>query len=139
MAQIKQGLSGEFGIQGADGGDGGFVNVSAEYIATSIDKVVFVAPRAYVVKSITGRPTVIGSDGGAVTAVIKKAASGTAIASGVALHSGTYDLKGTANTPQALSVTDADAYIPAGTAIGIDFTGTLTAATGVVSIVLAPA
>jgi hypothetical protein len=139
MAQIKQGLSGEFGIQGVDGGEGGFVAIDIEYVATSIDKVSFVAPRAYIVKSITGRPTVIGSDGGAVTAVIKKAASGTAIASGVALHSGTYNLKGTANTPQDLAVTEADAFIPAGTAIGIDFTGTLTAATGVVTVVLAPA
>ena len=38
-----------------------------------------------------------------------------------------------------LSTTASDLQIAAGTAIGIDFTGTLTAATGVVTITLAPA
>ena len=76
-----------------------------------------------------------------VTAVIKKAASGTAITSGTALHSSSYNLKGTADTIQSLtlSTTASDLQIAAGTAIGIDFTGTLTAATGVVTITLAPA
>lgn len=107
---------------------------------TPIDLAFFVAHRAYRVHKITVRPLVVGSDGGAVTAVIKKAPSGTAIASGTALHSSTADLKGTINTNQALtlSATTADLNIAAGDAIGMDTTGTMTAARGVVTVELLP-
>jgi PBP1b-binding outer membrane lipoprotein LpoB len=140
MPAIKQNLDQSAGFDGAGSPIGGeFVNVNIEYNASSVDKTAFVATRQYIVKSITARPTVAGTDGGAVTAVIAKAASGTAITAGTALHSGTINLKGTANTVQALTVATADALIPAGTAIGIDFTGTLTSATGVVTVCLAVA
>lgn len=88
----------------------------------------------------SGEITMAGTDASAVTAVIKKAASGTAITSGTALHSSTYNLKGTADTVQTLtlSTTASDLRIDAGTAIGIDFTGTLTSATGVVTLLLSP-
>ncbi len=138
---IKQNADMSMGLQGTDGDDGGFLTVNIEYLAASVDKVAFVATRRYIVKAITARPTVAGTDASAVTAVIAKAASGTAITSGTALHSGTINLKGTANTIQSLtlSTTPSDLDIAAGTCIGIDFTGTLTSATGVVSVVLAPA
>ena len=141
MPQLKQNADASIGIQGSDLDDGAFLSVNIEYNASAVDKVAFVATRRYIVKAITGRPTVAGTDGGAVTAVLKKAASATAITAGTALHSSTYNLKGTADTIQALtlSTTASDLDIPAGTAIGIDFTGTLTSATGVVSVVLAPA
>jgi len=142
MPNIIQQSDGSLGLDGSDhDGTGAFVNVNIEYNASSVDKVSFVANRHYIVKGITGRPTVAGTDGSAVTAVIKKAASATAITSGTALHSSTYNLKGTADTIQALtlSTTATDLDIPAGTAIGIDFTGTLTSATGVVTISLCPA
>lgn len=141
MPNIVQGSDGSFDIVGQNGESLGFVNVNVTYNASSVDQVNFVATRAYRVKAITGRPTVAGTDVGAVTAVIKKAASGTAITAGTALHSGTYNLKGTADTIQSLtlSTTDSDLLIPAGTCIGIDFTGTLTSATGVVTLALAPA
>jgi hypothetical protein len=141
MPQLKQNADASIGIQGSDLDDGAFLSINIEYNASAVDKVAFVATRRYIVKAITGRPTVAGTDGGAVTAVIKKAASATAITAGTALHSSTYNLKGTADTIQALtlSTTATDLEIPAGTAIGIDFTGTLTSATGVVSVVLAPA
>ena len=141
MPQLKQNADASIGIQGSDLDDGAFLSINIEYNASAVDKVAFVATRRYIVKAITGRPTVAGTDGSAVTAVIKKAASATAITSGTALHSSTYNLKGTADTIQALtlSTTASDLEIPAGTAIGIDFTGTLTSATGVVSVVLAPA
>lgn len=138
MPSIKQNLDGSVGWDGSGAPAGGahvFVNI--EYNAASVDKVAFVATRDYVVYAITGRPTVAGTDGGAVTAVIKKAASATAITAGTALHSSTYNLKGAADTIQSLSVTAADSVIPAGTCIGIDFTGTLTSATGVVTVCLA--
>lgn len=139
MAEIIQGDKGEidFGFNG--NGGGGFCVVNIDYNASSIDKVQFIANRRYVVKSIVGRPTVAGTDGGAVTAVIKKAASGTGITSGTALHSSTFNLKGTANTNQTLTVATADNVLAAGDCIGIDFTGTLTSAVGVVTVLLAPA
>lgn len=137
---IKQNDDGSMGLQGKDLGEGGFVPINIEWLAASVDKIAFVATRAYTVKAITARVEVAGTDAGAVTASIKKAASATAIASGTALHSGTINLKGTAATNQSLtlSTTDTDLDIAAGDAIGIDFTGVLTAATGAVTITLAP-
>lgn len=141
MPTLKPNADGSLGIQGAQLDDGGFITVIIDYIATSVDKTSFIAQRPYRVKGIVGRPTVIGSDGGAVTAVVKKAPSATAITGGTALHSGNYDLKGTAATNQTLvlSTTSSDLSIAAGDAIGVDFTGTLTAATGTISVLLAPA
>lgn len=138
---LKQNADGSAGLQGTDLDEGGFEIVNMIYDATSVDRCYMVASRAYVVKAVIGRPTVIGSDGSAVTAVVKKAASGTAITAGTAVHSSTYNLKGTANTNQVLtlSTTGSDLVIPAGTGIGIDFTGVLTAAVGVITVILAPA
>lgn len=138
---IKQNTDGSAGLQGAGYGEGEFLNVSHGYIATSVDTTIFTATRPYIVKGVTVRPDVVGSDGGAVTVAVKQAASGTAIASGTAVHSGTGDLKGTAHTNQALtlSTTASDLYLPAGSSLGLDFTGTLTAAVGRVTVSLCPA
>jgi hypothetical protein len=119
----------------------GFIPVSFNYLSTSLDTSFFVASRAYRVKSIILRVETVGTDGAAVTATIKKAASGTAINAGGAVSLATaFDLKGGANTNQTgvLSVTLADLEIAAETAIGIDFTGSLTAASGTVTVTLAP-
>lgn len=138
---LKQNADGSAGLQGTDRDGGGFVNLNIEYNASSIDKTVFVATRAYVVQGISGSPTVAGSDGSAVTGTIKKASGTTAIASGAALHSSTYNLKGTADTVQALtlSTTAGVTSIAAGDRIGVDFAGTLTAAVGTITVCLAPA
>lgn len=129
------------GLQGSDRDDGGFIPVNIEYNASSIDKVCFVATRAYVVKGIAGMPVVAGTDAAAVTAAIKKASGTTAIASGTALHSSTMNLKGTINTVQTLtlSTTASELAIAAGDRVGVDFTGTMTAAVGVITVMLAPA
>lgn len=138
---LLQQSDGSLGLEGSDHDTGPFVNVNFVYTASSVDIPFFVASRTYRVKAINGRVEVAGTDGGAVTAAIKKAASATAITLGTALHSGTFNLKGTAATNQALtlSTTDTDLTIPAGTCIGVDFTGTLTSATGVISVALCPA
>lgn len=127
-------------IRGKQTFDGGLVAVSVEYNASSVDKTFFVAPRAYRVIGITGRVTAAGTDGGTVAAVIEKTPSGTAVGSGTDLHSGTFNLKGTANTNQTLtlSTTAGVIDIAATNALAIDFTGTLTSATGVVTVYLAP-
>jgi hypothetical protein len=138
---IKQGTDGSTGIPGPGGGEGQFVCLRQAYIATSVDSTMFTAGRRYIVKSVSLRPDVIGSDGGTVTVAVKIAASGTAIASGTAVHSGTLDLKGTAHTTQSatLSTTASELILDAGSSIGLDFTGTMTAAVGTVSVELCPA
>lgn len=136
---VTQPDTGAFGLQSTSGSTAGFIPVNIPYNASSIDLVAFVADRPYRVMAISGRPEVIGSDGGAVTATVKKAGSTVLVASGTALHTGTYDLKGTAATVQNLTLaTNGTVNIAAGDVIGVDFTGTLTAATGAITVLLAP-
>jgi hypothetical protein len=117
----------------------GLAPISFVYNAPD-DQYIAVISRACRVKSISGRPYVLGSDGGGVSAVIKKAASGTAIAAGTVLHTGSYNLKGTADTTQALtlSATPADLELAVGDALALDVTGVTTAARGTITLFLAP-
>lgn len=117
------------------------VIVTSTYSAPADNDVIFTADRRYLVRSIEARVRTVASDGSAVTASLKKAASGTAITAGTLLHTATeLDLKGTANTNQTLTLTAtvADRIIADGTSIGLDVTGTTTAAVGTITIVLEP-
>lgn len=138
---LKNNPDGSGGLQGVDKDDGGFLAAKTEYTAASVDKSLFVANRAYVVKAIRGVVDVAGTDAGAVTATLRKVPSGTAITSGTALHSGTFNLKGTAATNQTLtlSTTVTDLKLAAGDRLAVDFTGVLTAATGCITVTLSPA
>lgn len=141
MAQIQLVQDGvALGMRGADDGAGQFLNASFPYAAASVDSVFFTASRAMRVEAIRGFVTVAGTDGGAVTATIRKVPSGTALASGTALHSGTFNLKGTAVTQQTLTVstTPADLLLAAGDSLAVDFTGVLTSATGCVTVGMNP-
>lgn len=122
-------------------GTAGIMHASFTWNPASLDSPFFVAVRDCRVLGIIAAVEVAGTDGGDVTGAIKKAASGTAITAGTALHTGTINLKGTAATNQTLSLsaTSTDLDIAAGTRIGIDFTGTLTDATGTVTVLLNPA
>jgi hypothetical protein len=137
-AQLKEGSRGDLYVEGSEKASTshGVVQGQSEWLATSVDKRFFVATRPLRVKSIHATVTVAGTDAGAVTAVIRKVPSGTAITSGTALHSGSINLKGTADTDQTLtlSTTLTDLDLATGDALAIDFTGTLTAATGAVSV-----
>jgi hypothetical protein len=129
-----------FGLRGNDNDAGEFIFASFPYNASSVDAAFFTAPRQLRVEDIRCFVTVAGTDGGAVTAVIRKVPSGTALASGTALHSGTFNLKGTAVTQQqlTLSTTASDLLLNAGDSLAVDFTGTLTSATGNVTVGLNP-
>lgn len=109
------------------------VIVTWRYGVTPADQVNFVAPRAMRVTKIMGR-VLVGASG--ATAVLKKAPSATAIASGTALHSGSLDLNGTvsANQTLTLSATTADLDLAAGDCIGMDVSGTTTNADGCITI-----
>lgn len=136
---LKQNPDGSFGLAGVDTGDGGFIPASLPYTATIANGSFFVADRAYVVKAIRGRVDVAGT-GGACTAVIRKAPSGTAGTSGTALHSGSYNLVGTANANQVLtlSTTEGALRLAAGDCLFFHLTGTPTSAVGSLSVTLAP-
>lgn len=139
--QLKEGFKNDLNVQGSDkaaGADSWF-HQSTEYVAASVSKRFFTATRPCRVKSIHGTNTVIGT-GGAATAVIRKVPSGTAMASGTLLHTGTYNLVGTAETEQVLtlSTTPSDLLMAKGDSLAIIFTGTLTSATGVLTVGLSP-
>jgi len=138
---IKQNADSSLGLVGnASTGGEGFVPVTINYVAATPDCTFFVADRAYVVKAIRGRVDVAGT-GGACTAVIRKTPSATAPASGTVLHSGSYNLVGTANANQALtlSTTASDLLLAVGDALSYDLTGTATSAVGSITVHLAPA
>jgi len=140
MPSLKQNPDGSLGIQGSQLDDGGFISASFNWNVPNADTSFFVADRPYRVKGIRARVDTAGTDAGTVTGAIKKAPSGTAVASGTALHSGTINLKGTAATNQTLtlSTTSTDLDIAAGDCIGFDLTGVGTAAVGSVTVTLAP-
>lgn len=136
--QLKQGGDGGFGLEGKDSGAGPFIQSIVNYnvpVATTAVCLIN-AGRALVVDSIIGRPFVAGT-GGAATAAIWKAPSGTAPISGTALHSGTYNLVGTINTDQTLTLTTLT--VAAGESVWAVFTGTATSAIGSIAINCRPA
>lgn len=118
----------------------GFIAASINYNVPAADTSFFQADRAYIVRGIRGTPDVAGT-GGACTAIVRKVPSGTAITSGTALHSSSFNLVGTVNTSQVLtlSATAGDLLLKAGDRIAIDYTGTATSAIGSVTVNLSPA
>lgn len=139
--ELKQLDDGSMGLEGATtGGSGGFLTVSHNYNVPAINQTIFTADRPYVVKAVRGRVDVLGT-GGACTYQIRKAVSGTIGTSGVLLHSSTYNLVGTINTMQnlTLSTTLPDLALAAGDSIYMHLTGTATSAIGNVTVTLNPA
>ena len=100
---------------------GDLVTVTYRYNAPGTFERMFVATRAYRVHKIWVTVDVIGSDGGGVTAVVQKNADTKPFndASIKLLHSGSINLKGTADTLQklTLSTTPADLSLAAGDTI----------------------
>ena len=134
---IIQNADGSLGLGGTDGTAGEFTFDARSYNASSLSSASFIASRPYRVKSIIGRVEVAGTDASAVTAALFITPSGTALASGLAAHSGTFNLKGTAATNQVLALS-ANTLIPTGSCIGVVYTGVLTSAAGTITIALCP-
>lgn len=99
------------------------------------DQPFFVADRAYTIASINGRVLVAGT-GGAATVQIRRCASGTSVSGGTAVHSGTFNLVGTVDANQSLTVNSPS--LPSGSSLGFDVTGVTTSARGVVNVLLLP-
>jgi hypothetical protein len=140
MPNLKQNVDGSMGIQGSQLDDGGFVNVSFNYDSACDGQSFFVADRPYIVKSIVVVPFVAGTDTGTVSLTIKKAADGSAMdSSATALHTSTINAKATIATLQRATLsTTAACSLARGNRIGVDVTGTMTAAKGLITCLLAP-
>ena len=105
--------------------------------ASVVDSVLFVADDDYEVVDVAESHITKGSDGGAVTLDLKKAASGTAVTSGTSVLASTFDLKSDNNTPVRKTVANGGVHqtkltrtITKGQQLGVDFTGTVTAVAG---------
>jgi hypothetical protein len=105
--------------------------------ATPADMILRRFTESVIISSVVYTPTVVGSNGGAVTAIVRKATGTTAIASGTTLHaSGSFDLKGTINTDQTavLATSAATLTFAASDRLVLDVTGTTTDATGILTV-----
>ena len=93
----------------------------------------FIAPVACEITSVRQRHEIAGTDGSAVTLMVKKVPSGTARASGSDVLAAGFDLKATVNTVQVgtLHGTKANYQLVAGDGLGLVPTGTLTNVDGV--------
>ena len=97
----------------------------------------FIADRAYTIVAIRESHTTVGSNGGAVTLGVSKLTSGQALGTGVTTMSGTFNLKGTINTPvtATLTSTSANLDLAVGDRLELVDGGTLTAVAGVTVVV----
>lgn len=113
--------------------------INFNYIATLVTQKVFIAPLACRVTGIYGATRVAGS-GGACTLSFYKVPDGTAVASGTLLHSGSYNMVGTADTNQYLTLVNDPSVLllNVGDAIGYVLTGTATSAVGTITIAVEP-
>lgn len=134
-AAVSTGTPGEFQVNS----NSATMSIPFNYISTLVTQAIWTATRAVRVKAIIGRVRVAGS-GGACTLSFYKAGSTVAVGSGTILHSGSYNVAGTADANQTLTLspTVADVTLAAGDSIGYVLTGTATSAVGNVTIHLTP-
>ncbi len=107
-------------------------NIPAGATAGDYDGTIAI-PFAWKLVSVTERHQTLGTDGSAVTLMVKKVPSGTAKASGTDMLAAGTSLKSTndTNVSPALHATAANITGAAGDGIGLVTTGTLTAVDGV--------
>jgi len=113
--------------------------VTFKYDANTVTQKIFVAPIKLRLTAIQGVPRVAGS-GGACSLSFYKAADGVAVGSGTLLHAGSYDVTGTADTNQYLTLVpqvDSLLFNP-GDALGEVLTGTPTSAVGSMTFTFEP-
>jgi hypothetical protein len=115
--------------------------VSAELLAASVDKFVFMADRPYQVTAVKEIHSVVGGASAAVrprkiTAAATDAPGATAGTTVKELTTAAIDLTATINTTQtpALSATAADLLLATGDKLALDFSGTLTGLVGAIFI-----
>lgn len=101
--------------------------------ASNFGCIYFIADTAYELVSVKERHSTAGADAGAVTAMVTKVPSGTAVGAGTSMLSATINLKAAADTNQtgALSATVANIRLAAGDGVAIALTGVPTSLAGV--------
>jgi len=136
---LKQTDKGDLELVGRGGAGYGWLPVNMPYDANSVDRAYFVADRAYRIKSVTLRRDVAGTDASAVQVQVRKAPAGTAINAGTLIVVGA-NLKTTNSSVFTFEFRSEPGVrdLEPGEAIGLDFTGTLTSAMGVITVMLAP-
>lgn len=146
MPQLKQNADASIGIQGSDLDDGGFVHIVLPWSAITNTSGAFltisgpIVNRRMIVKAITYVNDTVASN--AVTAALWKAPSGTALASGVALHTGTANLQNTAATNASLTLSTVSGAldVAAGSRLGVVISAAPgVAGVGSITVTLAPA
>ena len=90
------------------------------------DRTVFTLPLNAKIISIIERHSAAASDGGAVSMQVRKLNPGQALANGTDMLPTPFDMKGDADVPQNRGVNPETADCVAGTALALDYTGTLT-------------
>ena len=144
--QFKQNADASLGLQGTDLDDGGFVVVTLPWSAITNTSGAFltvsgpIMNRRMIVKAISYANDTAATN--AVTAALWKAPSATALASGVALHTGTANLQLTAATNASLTLSTVSGAldVAAGSRIGFVISATPGAAgVGAFTVTLAPA
>lgn len=137
---FKQNGDGSLGLQGRDLNDGEFIPATYEISPGSdSDRAFLTLTRAMRVKAIVGRVDVL--NGAALTVVIRKVPSGTAIVSGTALHLSGVNANASVNANQTMtlaSATDGTLDLVAGDSLGADLSAANTAAVGNVTVWLTP-
>lgn len=104
--------------------------------AGCVDQCVFIVPYVMTITGITEVHATAGNDASAVTLNLTKDISGVLPGQGSTIMSGTFDMKGTANTDQTATMATATnnsglLTFAAGDRIGANFTGTITTLAGV--------
>lgn len=113
--------------------------VNFKYDANTVTQAAVIIEFPCRLVAIRGRPRVAGS-GGACTLSFYKCASTIAAASGTLQHAGTYDIAGTADANQTLTMvanTDSRAFV-AGDSLNVVLSGTPTSAVGVITFTFDP-
>lgn len=113
--------------------------INYDYISTIATQAIFIAPGAMRLTGISGVTRVAGS-GGACTLSFYKTADGVAAASGTLLHAGNFDIAGTADINQYLTlVANVDSLtFGAGDRLAYVLSGTATSAVGSITAVFEP-
>lgn len=108
------------------------VTCRALLAADQIDQSCFTANRPFLVYRVNEVHTTAEVTAGTLTAVLRKQTGTQAVGSGTALQSGTFNMKGTAQTVLSgtMTSTEADLILATGDRLGIDFSATATELAG---------
>lgn len=112
------------------------IDGAAAQTAANFTTPFFIANRSYQILEVIERHETAGSDGGAVTVMVKKTPSGTAPASGTDVLTAGLSLKATANTNQSGVISRSADTLAYGDSLALVSTGTLTNLVGVTVYVL---